>query len=339
MDPKVNPIDVDFIPAQSRADYHRRSLLGLWRRAIRHPGTRDQFPAGIEQPTLANIKLAWATVGVSDIYDHFEHLHSSVRPETGRPCPGSDMIIVGGGSRKRRTLIGTHEEMLYNACFDGKAYYLSGITSDDRVLVLGSIGTYHAEYCNFYALSRAACTIIPIQDYKRAREIADIMGELRATAILGPLSALLPLLSYLELRDLTYAGIRRIIKGGEPLSWQLRSRLVQRFGEDLSFHSVFQTPDHGAIGFQCSSCGPGEYHLHEGLVYAELSSMNDAGTTELVISNLHRSRMPVVRLRTGDRAEWADPDGTCSCGLTSRKIRILERTSDLSHAQGGDCLP
>ncbi|KWV58274.1 hypothetical protein AS156_36395 [Bradyrhizobium macuxiense] len=238
------------------------------------------------------------------------------------------MILCIGRARKPRTLIGTHEELLYNACFDGKAYCLSGIASDDRVLVLGGSGTYYAEYCSFYALSRTACTVIPIGDYKRGRENADIMRELRATAILGPLSALLPLLSYLELGDLTYAGIRRIIKGAEPLSRQLRSRLAQRFGKDLSFHSVFQTPDHGAVGFQCSSCGPGEYHLHEGLIYAELSSRNDERATELVISNLYRSRMPVVRLRTGHYAEWVDPEGTCLCGLTSRKIRILEELSD-----------
>ncbi|MGY4473687.1 hypothetical protein [Bradyrhizobium sp. USDA 3364] len=335
MDPKVNPIDVDFIPAQGRADYHRRSLLGLWQRAIRHPGTRQQFPVGDEQPTLANIKSAWAMVGVRDIYDHSEHLHSSVPSEAGRSSPGSDMILCIRGARKPRALIGTYEEMLYNACFDGKAYDLSGITSDDRVLVLGESGIHHAEYCSFYALSRTACTIIPIQDHKRGRENADIMRELRATAIVGPFSALLPLLSYLELADLTYAGIRRIIKGGEPLSRVLRSRLVQRFGEDLSFHSVFQTPDHGALGFQCSACGPGEYHLHEGLIYAELSPRNDERATELVISNLHRSRMPVVRLRTGLGAEWADSEGTCSCGLTSRKIRILERISDFSDTQGG----
>ncbi|MGF6313165.1 phenylacetate-coenzyme A ligase PaaK-like adenylate-forming protein [Bradyrhizobium sp. i1.8.4] len=328
IDPKVNPIDADFIPAQSRVDYHRRSLLGLWRRAVQHAATRHQFPAGAAQPTLANIQLAWGTVGVRDVYDHLEHLHSSVPPETGRSCPGSDVILSIEGTARTPTLIGTHEEMLYNACFDGKAYYLSGITSDDRVLVLGGSGSCHADYCNFYALSRTACTIIPVTDYKRGGEIAEIMRALRATAILGSLSALLPLLSYLELRDLTCAGIRHIVQGREPLSWQLRSRLVQRFGNNLAFHSVFQTPDHGSIGFQCASCGSGEYHLHEGLIYVELSPRKDESATELVISNLHRSRMPVVRLRTGDYAEWADPEGCCPCGLTSRKIRILERISE-----------
>ncbi|MCC8968939.1 hypothetical protein [Bradyrhizobium brasilense] len=329
MDLKVNPIDADVIPAQSRADYHRRSLLGLWRRAVRHPATRHQFPAGATQPTLTNIRSAWETVGVRDIYDHLEHLNSSVLPAAGRSCPGSDVILsTEGTARMTRILIGTHEEMLYNACFEGKAYHLSGITSEDRVLVLGGSGIWQADYCNFYALSRAACTIIPVRDYRRGGEIDEIMRSLRATAILGYLGALLPLLSYLELRDLTYAGITHIVQGREFLSRQLRSRLVRRFGEGLSFHPVFQTPDHGAVGFQCPSCGPGEYHLHEGLIYVELIPRDDDSATELVISNLHRSRMPVVRLRTGDYAEWADPKGCCPCGLTSRKIRILDRTGD-----------
>ncbi|MGL3210667.1 hypothetical protein [Bradyrhizobium sp. BR 1433] len=329
MDLKVNPIDADFISAQSRADYHRRSLLGLWRKAVRHPATRHQFPAGAAQPTLADIPSAWGTVGVRDVYDHLEHLNSSALPEAGRSCPGSDVILSAEGTaRTTRILIGTHEEILYNACFDGKAYCLSGITSGDRVLVLGGSGTWLVDDCNFYALSRTACTIIPVRDYRRGGEIAEIMRALRATAILGSLGALLPLLTYLELRDLTYPGITHIVQGREFLSRQLRWRLVQRFGADLSFHSVFQTPDHGAVGFQCPSCGPGEYHLHEGLIYAELCPRDDDSATELVISNLHRSRMPVVRLRTGDYAVWADPEGCCPCGLTSRRIRILDRTSD-----------
>ncbi|WFU31454.1 hypothetical protein QA635_33775 [Bradyrhizobium brasilense] len=329
MDPKVNPIDVDFIPARSRADYHRRSLLALWRRAIQHPGVRHQFPAEAAQPTLANIQLAWGRVAVRNVYDHREHLHSSVSPDTGRSCHGSDIVrFAEGTARRPETLIGTYEEMLYNACFNGKAYCLSGITPDDRVLVFGGSETSDMEHCNLHALSRTACTIISVRDYRRGRENAEMMRELRATAILGSLDALAPLLSWLELGGQTYAGIRHIVRGREPLSAQLRSRLVRLFGEDLSFHSVFQTPDHGALGFQCSSCGPGEYHLHEGLIYAELDARNGESATELIISNLHRSRMPVVRLRTGDYAEWTDPEGCCRCGLTSRKIRILKKATD-----------
>lgn len=325
MDSKIDPIDVDLIPAQIRADYHRRLLLNLWHRALRHPGTRDQFPTGAAPPTLADIELAWRQVNIRDAYDHSAHLHFCAPSEADRSSHGSDIIL----SSRPRTLIGTYEETLYNACFHGKAYYLSGITSDDTILALGGQGA-HNDYCTLYALSRTGCTIIPVSDYKGGEENAGIMRKLRATAILSPPSGLYPLLSYLEFSNQTYTGIRLIIAGGEPLSVELRSRLVQRFGDDLAFGAVFQTPEHGAIGFQCASCGPGEYHIHEGLIYAELSPGRYQGATELVISNLHRSRMPVVRLRTGDYAEWADREGACPCGLTSRKLRILGRVSGSS---------
>ncbi|MGR4932634.1 phenylacetate--CoA ligase family protein [Bradyrhizobium sp. CAR08] len=328
MNLKVEPIDVDRIPAQIRFDYHQRSLLDLWHRGIRHPGTREQFPLGATQPTLTEIELAWKQIGIRDSYDHSAYLDLRLRSEAGEPSAGSDIVFSSGGStRKAKTLIGTYEETLYNARFHGKGYHLTGVNSDDTVLALGGHGTYDVDYCVFHGLSQTGCAIIPINDYRRGQEIAEIMRELRATAILALPSGLYSLLGHLEDNNVTYSGVRLIVTGGEPLSRQLRERLVQRFGSNLSFGSVFQTSDHGTIGFQCPFCSSAEYHVHEGLIYVELDARREDGLKELVISNLYRSRMPVVRLRTGDFAEWTDPEGSCSCGLTSRKLRILGRVT------------
>jgi len=95
------------------------------------------------------------------------------------------------------------------------------------------------------------------------------------------------------------------------------------------FGSTFRTSDHGAIGYQCSHCEEGEYHLHEALQYVELASSDAGSANELVVSNLHCSYMPIVRLRSGDRAKWSDDQGNCLCGRTSRKIRLLGRTADM----------
>lgn len=328
MDPKVEPIDVDRIPAQIRVDYHQRSLLSLWHRAIRHPATREQFPHGAVEPNLTDIGEVWKHVSIRDSYDHSAYLDLPLPSEAGRSSAGSQIVFSSGGStRKAKTLLGTYDETLYNARFHGKGYNLTGINSDDTVLALGGHGIYDVDYCVFHGLSQTGCTIIPINDHKRGQEIAEIMRQLRATAILALPSGLYPLLGYLEGKKMTYTGIKLIVTGGEPLSRQLRERLLQRFGSHLSFGCVFQTSDHGTIGFQCPFCGPAEFHIHEGLVYVELDGRRDDGRAELVISNLYRSRMPVVRLRTGDFAEWADPEGSCPCGLTSRKVRILGRVT------------
>ncbi|MBW5439298.1 phenylacetate--CoA ligase family protein [Bradyrhizobium canariense] len=329
MDPKIDPIEMDRVSAHIRADYHRHSLLNLWQRAIRHPSTCEQFPVGPAQPTVHNIEQAWEQVRIREAYDHAAYIRSCL-PKVARTNPASDIIFSSGGSTgKSKILMGTYGETLYNARFHGKGYNFAGIKSDDTVFELGGHGTYDTDYCAYHALSKIGCTIIPVNDHKRGRENAEIMRELRPTAILAVPSGLYPLISYLEKMDVTHDEVRLIVTGGEPLSPQLRQRLVQRFGKNVSFGSVFQTSDHGTLGFECAFCSKGEYHLHEGLIYVELERKRDEGVSELVVSNLHRSRMPVVRLRTGDYVEWADPNGSCSCGLTSRKIRVLGRVSDL----------
>src|SRR4029077_19199334 len=74
--------------------------------------------------------------------------------------------------------------------------------------------------------------------------------------------------------------------------------------------------------FQCENLAPDEYHVHEELQFVEI----DPITRELVTTNLDRTYMPVIRMKTGDMAEFVDRE--CPCRRSVRIIRLLGRTSE-----------
>lgn len=325
--------ELDVRRAAERTDYQRYALLRLWAVAKRHPLTRGRFPQNqAEEPTLDNIFERWTEIPTGTPADHFPCVIKEGEYRTFHANRAGAPIVCssGGSTGKPKLLVGTYEETLHNARYQGKGYRLAGITAGDTVATFAGSGTYAIDYCIYHALAQVGCTIVPLVNFRRAEENYEILERLRINVLLALPSKLYPLISHLESQSRRLRSVRLIVTGGEPVSVQLRRRLIDRFGENLRFGSTFCTSDHGAIGYQCPHCDEGEYHLHEELQHVELIAPDVAGgANELVVSNLQCSYMPVVRLRSGDRAEWTDFDGRCACGRTSRKMRLLGRTADM----------
>jgi phenylacetate-coenzyme A ligase PaaK-like adenylate-forming protein len=118
--------------------------------------------------------------------------------------------------------------------------------------------------------------------------------------------------------------IRLIVTGGEPLWGEVIQRAENVLGSGhLLFRSTFQASQAGTIGYQCDRLNINEYHIHEELQFVEI----DPDTRELITTNLDRVYMPVVRMKTGDLAEFIHAD--CGCGRSTRMLRLLGRKTDL----------
>ena len=344
-EPPDHTAGIDFSPPASRLCHQRLALLRLWNLAKRHPLTRDRIPPSSAEDVKQDIFATWSNIVPAASTDQLHRIlqdgeygsfHAIGTNDTTRR---SSPIVTstGGSTGKPKLLVNTYDEVLHDAFFQAKSYRLAGITPDDRVATLGGSGTYATDYSIYHALGKIGCTIVPINDFRRAEENCEILEALRVTVLLVLPSKLYPLLSHLEDRGRTLKDVRLIVTGGEPVSDQLKGRARHCFGAHLALGSTFRTTDHGAIGYQCAHCNDGEYHLHEGLQYVELISSEEGGVNELVVSNLFCTYMPIVRVRSGDWAEWSDDHDhdhdhdhdRCRCGRTSRKIKIRGRTADI----------
>src|SRR6185503_452732 len=98
----------------------------------------------------------------------------------------------------------------------------------------------------------------------------------------------------------------------------------------------------GAYGFSCTARDG--VHINEAEFIAEIldpttREARDEGEGELVLTNLGRWGMPVIRYRTGDRVTAAR--GSCSCGRTLLKLvgGIAGRVDDMVTVRGVNVFP
>ena len=102
---------------------------------------------------------------------------------------------------------------------------------------------------------------------------------------------------------------------------------------------AYSSADAGLMGYQCEQAGFGTYHLPTDFQYVEIldpeshapSPVGQLG--EVVVTNLARRSMPIVRYQMGDLASWLD--GPCACGDPNPLFRLAGRAGDDFKIGGG----
>jgi phenylacetate-CoA ligase len=235
------------------------------------------------------------------------------------------IVLSSSGSTSALKIVGLRfDEVLRNARFHGKGYLAAGIRPWDRVITFGHAGLMNSECTVYLGLATTGCLTIPVGIVDAASTIVDLCDELRATVLLVMPSDLSPILKELDRSKRRLPHLRLVVTGGEPTSETIVQRAQNVCGDGMvQFRSTFQTSQAGTIGFQCEHLKSNEYHVHEELQLVEI----DAATRELVTTNLDRIYMPVVRMKTGDLAEFTYQ--ACPCGRSLLTLRLLGRKLDL----------
>ncbi|MEU1308262.1 AMP-binding protein [Streptomyces cinnamoneus] len=264
----------------------------------------------------------WSRVPVTGAVDR-TGLHR--QPEANQPAR---IFFSSGGSTgtPKFTLLG-HREMLRNSAVHGRGYRSCGIGPRDTVAAWGMAGTMNSEFTMYLALAETGCCTLPLGKSEDPDSVIDLVTRFDANVLLVMPSNLGPVIARLEETGRRLESVRLVVTGGEPLYPSDEARFRKSLRDATVFRSVFQTSDTGTIGYQCGSCGPGEFHLHEELQLAELVEVDDDGTGQLITTNLERHLTPVVRQRTGDLARALRQP--CPCGDTAPRIRLAGRAGKI----------
>ena len=140
--------------------------------------------------------------------------------------------------------------------------------------------------------------------------------------------------------DIAASSVRCLIVAGEPGASipGTRRRIEEAWGAQLFDHTG--ATEVGAHGYECRAHAG--VHLNEGEFIVEVidpvtGRLADEG--ELVITNLGRVGMPVIRYRTGDqvRLVWE----RCECGRTFARMEggIIGRIDDMLIVRGVNIFP
>jgi len=194
-----------------------------------------------------------------------------------------------------------------------------------------------------YGAERVGMTVIPIGGGNTKRQI-QVMKDFHTTVLHITPSYLLHIHSRLGEEGFAREdlSLRKAFVGAEPHSENTRRKLEELLAID-AYNSYGLSELNGpGVAFECV-CKK-DLHVWEDAYIVEIIDPNtgevldDGQEGEVVLTNLIRRAMPVLRYRTRDLAFLhTEP---CDCGRTHRRLsRILGRTDDMLIINGVNVFP
>src|SRR5881397_444833 len=221
-------------------------------------------------------------------------------------------------------------------------YRAAGVTARDRIFFAFSFGPFVGFWSAFAGAERLGALCLTGGAMTTTERVAAIMATEATVLMSTPTYALrLAEAAREEGIDLGRSALRVSIHAGEPGASipATRERIEEELGVETFDHTG--ATEVGAHGFSCSARDG--VHINESEFIVEVvdasGEARDEGDGELVLTNLGRWCMPVIRYRTGDRVRAVR--GTCSCGRTLVKLAggIAGRVDDMVTVRGVNVFP
>ena len=221
-------------------------------------------------------------------------------------------------------------------------YRGAGVSARDRVFFAFSFGPFIGFWSAFEGASQMGALAITGGGMSSAQRVEAILANEATALVCTPTYALhLAEVARHQGMDIAGSAVRTTIHAGEPgASLPGTKRKIELAWGARCFDHAGAT-EVGAWGFECES--QDGLHLNESEFICEVLDP-DTGQPgqegELVITNLGRWGMPVIRYRTGDRVRW-HAAGRCACGRTYRKLAggVIGRLDDVLIIRGVNIYP
>jgi len=229
----------------------------------------------------------------------------------------------------------------WRQCWD-PIYRAAGVTASDRIFFAFSFGPFVGFWSAFAGAERLGALCLTGGAMTTIERVAAIVATEATVVMCTPTYALrLAEAAREEGIDLARSALRVSIHAGEPGASIPATR--ERIEKELGVESFDHTgaTEVGPHGFSCSARDG--VHINESEFIVEVigtdGEVRDEGDGELVLTNLGRWCMPVIRYRTGDRVHATR--GTCSCGRTLVKLAggIAGRVDDMVTVRGVNVFP
>ena len=220
-------------------------------------------------------------------------------------------------------------------------YNAAGVVPEDRIFFAFSFGPFIGFWSAFEAAQRFGALAVPgggMSSYQRAKAI---LAHDITVLVCTPTYALhLAEVAEQEGIDLAKSSVRVTVHAGEPGASlpATKQRIETAWGARCHDHTG--ATEVGAWGFECQA-QPG-VHINEGEFICEVidpATGEPADRGELVITNLGRTGMPIIRYRTGDQV-LADRS-PCPCGRSFLRFEggVIGRIDDALVVRGVNVFP
>lgn len=266
----------------------------------------------------------------------FARLPAMTRADLLRLSPPASTDLLTGGDADaayfavdehplcRRWQMWSHTEIQNMVDVQAGMLRALGLVARDRVLHLTTgAGCDSRGDLVRRAIERVGCVILPAGN-SPFPEVAQWLEAFHIDAVVARSETLLAFAAWLIERARRVPLGRAIGLGRLPTPGGC-ARLRDAFAGAAFALAWFATGDCGPFGYPCPARPPGDYHLLEDYALLEVvaAGARAGGRTtasgELVVTNLDRRLMPILRLRTGVRGRFLAE--RCQCGRTDRLFR------------------
>jgi phenylacetate-CoA ligase len=265
---------------------------------------------GDENRVVSTQEKSWPLLSSKDLRHVFETT----------PHPPGYVFSSGGTTGEPKYVHFSYEEFDFMSDMLAENFRRQGVKKGMSVANLFVAGNLWSSFlCVEKALEKLGVVQLPIGGLATRENILTYLKKFKPDVVMG-IPSLIVQVAEAFAKEGDELHIPMVFYAGEALSETRKDYLRKIWKTEYFGSGGYASVDGGVIGYQCSSCGPGEHHIFSNLI--DLEIVND----EAVVTSLARHSMPIRRYRTGDRIEWV-PQGQCQ--TLDKKFRLLGRIDDL----------
>ena len=250
----------------------------------------------------------------------------------------------GTGGRPMRWLDTAESWAWIGRCWD-TIFRAAGVTKEDRLLFAFSFGPFLGFWGAFDSSVAHGFLSIPGGGMSTSARLRMLMDNHVTVVCCTPTYALrMAEVAKQDGIDLAGSSVRALIVAGEPGgSIPETKRLIESaWGARMFDHSGMT--EIGPMSFECRE-NPGGIHVIESEFIVEViepetgQRIAEGEPGELVVTNLGRWGMPLIRYRTGDQVRLTRTP--CPCGRTFARLEggILGRVDEMFIVRGNNVFP
>jgi phenylacetate-CoA ligase len=220
-------------------------------------------------------------------------------------------------------------------------YRAAGVTPADRIFFAFSFGPFIGFWSAYEGARQIGALSFPgggMSSYQRVKSI--LVNDISVLVCTPTYALHLAEVAEQEGLDIVNSGVRLTIHAGEPGASipATKARIQQAWGATCHDHAG--ATEVGAWGFECRT--QRGLHINEGEFIAEIVDPQTGRRTregELVLTNLGRVGMPVIRYRTGDRVRLSDTPCACGRSFLLLESGVIGRVDDVIIIRGVNVFP
>ncbi len=248
--------------------------------------------------------------------------------------PQKDGIVFksGGTSGNAKFSYFSRDEWQVLADIFGQGMSRMAIQNGERIANFFYAGDLYASFIFIMkAIESSNCQTIqlPLSGMAEIESILKILNEFKVDVWAGPPTTLMKIAESVSKANAQPPS--KVLFGGESFYPDQREHLTSLF-PGVQIRSIgYASVDGGHIGFADASCSPEEHRVFSKHSILEIIDP-DTGLPihktgqrgKIILTNLTRRLMPIIRYPVGDMGEWIDSESV----QNERKFRILGRSEE-----------